>query len=190
MPGLKPPNAFVPGPGQYSPSAKLVDPSISYGYTFLGRRESSDGAKSAVPGPGNYPLASTMVARVPIFGQGKKDRGDEKPPNVPGPGTYDALESIKRIRPVAVFKYDWFRSQITHRFGSAKRYEARRVSNIPGPGAYPAEVRIGKEGRKFSLIGRPKSDLRFSSSPGPAAYTVKDLARVRAFTYDRCTKIT
>jgi hypothetical protein len=44
--------------------------------------------------------------------------------------------------------------------------------NIPGPGAYKVEERIGKEGNRYSMMGKPKILSESMKVPGPAAYNV------------------
>ena len=55
------------------------------------------------------------------------------------------------------------------RFGVSKR-STDKPKNLPGPGAYQTAERVGKEGRRFTLLGRPKSTQQVRPSPGPAAY--------------------
>lgn len=43
---------------------------------------------------------------------------------------------------------------------------------MPGPGAYKVEERVGKEGNRYSMLGRPKTLSESMKVPGPAAYNV------------------
>jgi hypothetical protein len=68
-----------------------------------------------------------------------------------------------------------YKSALTkNRFGSAKRGINGKSLNIPGPGAYSYANKMGKEGRKFTIIGRPKSMDKTSKAPAPNAYSPID----------------
>lgn len=61
-------------------------------------------------------------------------------------------------------------------FGGGHRDDHTSKANInaPGPGAYHIMDRIGREGSKFSIAGRPKVEINESIKvPGPAAYDIK-----------------
>lgn len=65
-------------------------------------------------------------------------------------------------------------------FGAGGRgeYQSKAVASVPGPGAYHIMDRLGREGSKFSIAGRPKADIGESTKvPGPAAYNASPIER-------------
>lgn len=57
--------------------------------------------------------------------------------------------------------------------------------NIPGPGTYKVEERVGKEGNKYSIIGRPKILSESMKVPGPAAYNVNIVKKNLGFRFSQ-----
>lgn len=49
----------------------------------------------------------------------------------------------------------------------------RKSFEMPGPGSYVPPEKVGKEGKKFTILGRPKSVEKSKGSPGPASYNPK-----------------
>ena len=118
-----------------------------------------------------------MEKRGSKFGSAQRTDGDhQEAAKVPGPGAYSAAEAAAKI--TAGPKYGCNRSTNIFRFGAAKRYTTEKAKNLPGPGAYKAGECVGKEGRKFTLLGRPKTTERERMSPGPAAYNPKGIASI------------
>jgi len=159
----------VPGPGKYSPNTKKIETAITHGFTFSGGRSASveslknspKSSKNLPPGPGNYDIGSTIDKKHGApFGTEKRNSREEKS-FVPGPGAYSSVQGESMVmskNPTAVF-------------GKSKRDGPAKVKVVPGPGAYDSKPRVGKEGKKFSLSGRPKScEKTRNASPGPGAY--------------------
>ena len=92
----------VPGPGQYSPTRKIVERSITHGFSFAGRTDSVDARasvlKATVPGPGNYSIESTLVSKKgSVFGSEQRPGLERKAGvTIPGPGAYKAGDSLAR----------------------------------------------------------------------------------------------
>jgi len=55
--------------------------------------------------------------------------------------------------------------------------------NVPGPGSYKVEERVGKEGNKYSILGRPKTLSEGMKVPGPAAYNVNVTKKSTGFKF-------
>ena len=161
----------VPGPGQYQPNSKPTVMPISYAYSFSGRRP-KDKKPKEVPGPGNYDLQNLPKSKHgAVFGSSHRNgSANHEPGKVPGPGSYSAAEAAAKI--MTGPKYG---------FGTANKSRddlaVLEAAVIPGPGAYQTVGQTGKEGKKFTMPGRPKSTNKIRTDvPGPAAYEPKLLS--------------
>jgi hypothetical protein len=92
------PVTLVPGPGNYSPSTKLVEPSLAPAYSFGGKTNEAEEqklrpSKAPVPGPGNYAIPSTLKSKTgAVFGTEKRSSVESKTQRiVPGPGAYSTI---------------------------------------------------------------------------------------------------
>jgi len=107
-----------------------------------------------------------------VFGSAKRAGLDNlEAKKIPGPGAYNSSEKSK--------------SGPRYGFGSSNRNkEGSSVSGtVPGPGAYQVNDKVGKEGRKYTLSGRPKSAGKQANIPGPAAYNPKIAEKKSGFTF-------
>ena len=102
--------------------------------------------------------------------------------NVPAPGEYDSIGSFNKIKPSKAFSFG------SNRDAYNKVYCIGSLWNdpdIPGPGKYPIQEFMGREGLKFSLKPKAKNSSRIKlkigfinleyKSPGPCAYEVNSL---------------
>lgn len=113
-----------------------------------------------MPGPGVYNIIKDLVEKHGIRFGSEKRQGMEEKRKVPGPGAYNASDAAGKIDKIRIVK-----------FGSSLRDPAKKSFDTPGPGAYPVKNKIGSEGRKFTLSGRPKTSEKLRAQfPGPAAY--------------------
>ncbi len=118
--------------------------------------------KAPVPGPGMYKMVDSVIQRNGIkFGTEKRSGMVEREQaKIPGPGAYNSSLAAAKLDYIAKYK-----------FGSSSRDQKGVVSSTPGPGTYQQMPKITKEGKKFSISGRPKSvGKAIMNSPGPGAY--------------------
>jgi hypothetical protein len=61
------------------------------------------------------------------------------------------------------------------RFGTSHRDDmVNKTFEVPGPGTYASLDKVGKEGKRYTLYGRPKTrKSNLTISPGPCAYNPK-----------------
>jgi hypothetical protein len=142
-----------PPPGAYSVDAntgKHKSAGIVFGKGL--RDETKD---SRYPGPGNYPLGSTL-ANKGITIQGKYEENIKE--RAPGPGTYENKGNPRTTHGGNI------------KFGSGARSSPVRNSCAPGPGQYSLEFPHGKGvSMGKDLRDRPqKSDI-----PGPGQYNTR-----------------
>ncbi|CAG9332774.1 ODF3L2_12 [Blepharisma stoltei] len=82
-----------PGPGHYNPKLSTVDnlPAPRMGTAKRG----GEITYSTFPGPGSYPMRSTLEG--PKWGLGSGGRSNMKPQNTPGPGSYELKSTISNL---------------------------------------------------------------------------------------------
>jgi hypothetical protein len=151
-----------PGPGTYDHSPRIGAEGPKYSAGIKPARPVSHRSMAAVPGPGAYDgdANTHKYAASQKFGFGTLTRDRSSEIHAPGPGTYDHT-AVDGQRP----------NSPRHGFGSSTRVQvqSRTKLNSPGPGAYEAKERIGKESASFTVGGKPKTD-RPIDAPGPGAY--------------------
>lgn len=55
---------------------------------------------------------------------------------------------------------------------------------MPGPGSYPIKEKLGKEGSKYTLQGRPKTGSKHIAAPGPGAYNpIEKASKVSSYSF-------
>lgn len=119
----------MPGPGNYSPSTKMVEEPITHGYSFGARSGSMElpnekMSKTVVPGPGNYNIDSSSPAKKgAVF-------GTEQRPGValqaqiknPGPGAYSGgSNSPKNGSPTYKQEYNIIIVDLDHLQGKKRK---------------------------------------------------------------------
>ncbi len=89
----------VPGPGNYSPSMRLVEETVVHGISFAGVPVPAE--KSLAPGPGNYDsVVSSMAKHGPVFGHEQRHSIETQSTiKNPGPGAYNSPEQSKTSSP-------------------------------------------------------------------------------------------
>lgn len=95
----KNPGAGVPGPGNYSPSTKIIDPSITVPFSFASKIGASiikHGLSSQVfnPGPGKYDVVPNILTKKgAVFGTEQRPGVEIKAVvKIPGPGAYNSMK--------------------------------------------------------------------------------------------------
>lgn len=77
----------IPGPGAYDPNPKAIQERYPKIVLSTGPRTEKDfSTRRDIPGPGTYPLKSTLTG--PKFGFGIGKKGEQRNDDTPGPGTY------------------------------------------------------------------------------------------------------
>ena len=165
----------VPGPGQYSPNLKPIETAVTHSFTFSGRTGSSDspnieegkkGNRRLLPGPGKYDLGTVFDKKHGIhFGTERRPELEQRSrQKIPGPGSYSTTNGSIVMGKSPLYGFGT----------SIRNPEKKKSKEVPGPGAYEPRQNVGKEGKKYSLSGRPKTyDKRRNMSPGPGAYDQK-----------------
>eukprot|EP00343_Euplotes_focardii_P006712 CAMPEP_0205819792 /NCGR_PEP_ID=MMETSP0206-20130828/2253_1 /ASSEMBLY_ACC=CAM_ASM_000279 /TAXON_ID=36767 /ORGANISM="Euplotes focardii, Strain TN1" /LENGTH=827 /DNA_ID=CAMNT_0053113753 /DNA_START=39 /DNA_END=2522 /DNA_ORIENTATION=- len=142
-----------PPPGSYNVDAgtgKQSAPGVVFGKDLRNRNKTE-----TLPGPGNYPMPSTL-ANGGITIQGKYNEKIKE--RAPGPGQYKANMDPSKTHGGSIV------------FGAGKKGEAPKGTGAPGPGQYLIRLPYDK-GPKFGqdLRDRPqKSDM-----PGPGQYNTR-----------------
>lgn len=180
----------VPGPGGYNPEFTKVRQGIP-GMRF-GSPSKPSLKKDLLPGPGQYPIKSTVGSEGPSYGiQGRHSA--LKTDLVPGPGNYNPKdEAIRNGTPGTIMgkgkrqdlaiknqipgpgNYDLNTAANPGKmfsFGSDRRHGSaeKRTREIPGPGTYTAQTFVGKDSQGFSIAG--KIPTKYGNDvPGPGAY--------------------
>lgn len=135
-----------PGPGAYD--TRNIN-KVVISYTFKGRTTAPEGLTTArtVPGPGAYPLLSTLTPKGKYFVSKFKDSGApiipparsarfpaNKQSNDPSPVTYRLEDTIN---PKGSYYLSKFKSSGVRTFGNAARSSSQsQFHAVPGPGSY------------------------------------------------------
>jgi len=135
---------------------------IEKSITFGGRIE--EPVKNAyVPGPGYYKLNSTLTEAITAVKIGLSSRSNSPNPHrtdSPGPCAYNPVKKFSENKG----------PKFTFGIGEKCKFINRNCA--PGPGSYPTQTVIGKEGTRPSIYSkRPDTSPKYGNeSPGPCAY--------------------
>ena len=155
----------MPGPGQYSLRTTVGSEGPAYGI----RGRYKDPAGDIKPGPGNYNPKDDCIRHGnpgTVMGSGQRQplmNGDR----APGPGMYDQ-ETREKGKHFS--------------FGSGLRDDGtnRQNKDNPGPGTYPVNGMVGKEGKGVIIAGKHK-DRAPDTIPGPGTYDSKNNRNAPSF---------
>ncbi|CAD8175828.1 unnamed protein product [Paramecium octaurelia] len=148
-----------PGPGEYEARSEF---NVSQkGFSMLSRRNQTQ--QEQVPGPGTYNWDKKQKLRPPSYkiGNETRDSLNRELIRTPGPGTYESRYEFARPKSAQV------------RIGSANRRPLSDTRDIPGPGTYDLNTKIG-EGPKHQILGSKYEPTTTLNQPGPGAYNPND----------------
>ncbi|TNV71451.1 hypothetical protein FGO68_gene11645 [Halteria grandinella] len=128
---------------------------------MLSRRNQTQ--QEQVPGPGQYNWDKKQKLRPPSYKIGNETRDGISRDllRTPGPGAYESRYEFARPKSAQV------------RIGSATRRPLSDARDIPGPGTYDHNSRIG-EGPKHQILGAKYEPSSTMNQPGPGAYNPMD----------------
>ncbi|KRX08110.1 hypothetical protein PPERSA_01655 [Pseudocohnilembus persalinus] len=154
----------VPGPGTYSQQrpgsalTKYVDSRYKDGPMFGFGSETRKGLyhRRQTPGPGTYPIKSTLVYDKGTTMVSRKNLDHQN--KVPGPGAYNPEKKQKQQPP-------------SYRIGSGHRQDLSKSWAVPGPGTYQSSLYTKPKAPGYKIgsdIRRPLSGM--SQTPGVGSY--------------------
>lgn len=184
-----------PGPGGYNPDYKNVKQSAP-GVAFGSPSKSASKGDSAIPGPGQYALKTTVGTEGPAYGiRGRQESKIEN--KAPGPGNYNPKDEYTRHGTPGTVIGKGKRDEIAtkreapgpgnyelnsslergkmYSFGTEKREGSleKQSKSIPGPGTYVAQSFVGKDSQGKSISGKCEIKIK-NDNPGPGTYNPDD----------------
>ena len=184
LPQVQPGQKYVPGPGNYTMSLIDKQSAPKYGFGSGTRSQLEKNARLMVPGPGQYQYRNNVgrEGTAPSIHQKLEYKPIEKVAGkTPGPGTYESHMRNKLAAPSygqgsskrdgsqkntletpAANAYNPSMSQTQKAgarwgFGSQKRDEMGKTTNVPGPGNYEAKSTLAVAVKGFLKYNQAKN---------------------------------